>query len=192
MINDHQQNVSIAIHFLMTNVIQQQFLLLLLIFIFLYLFFFFRHFYLSTRFISVLTLKLSVIHWLSCFRVLSGLFPVPFWKTWILVTVYKLCHVPHASRITTCGAIFTERHFSVSKEWVRPTHDFLITYHKTLTKKLFGGTSRKSDEKETKKKKPRMAISKLFELNANAIKEKRLDVQYQVYKILSRNASFCE
>ena len=110
------------------------------------LFFFFRHFYLSTR-------SISVFHWLSCFRVFSGLFPVPFWKTWILVTVYKLCHVPHASRITTCGTIFTERHFSVSKEWVRSwSHDFLITYHKTLTKKLFGGTSRKSDEKETKKK----------------------------------------
>ena len=87
----------------------------------------------------------------------------------MLVTVHKLCHVLHASRITTCGTIFTERHFSVSKEWVRSwSHTFLITYHKTLIKKLFGGTSRNCDEKEKKKKKTRMKIVKFFALNANA------------------------
>ena len=46
-----------------------------------------------------------------------------------------------------------ETHFSVSNEWVRPwSHAFLITYQKTFTKKLFGGPSRKSDDKEKKKK----------------------------------------
>ena len=117
-------------------------------------FFFLRLFYLSTQFISVLTLKSSAIHWLTCFRVSSGLFLVLLGMVWMLVTVHKLCHVPHASRITACGIIFTERHFSVSKEWVRSwSHSFLITYYKTLIKKLFGGTSRKSDEKEKKKRK---------------------------------------
>ena len=112
-----------------------------------FFFFFFRLFYLSTRFISVLTFTSFAIHWLTCFRVSSGLFLVLFWMLWMLVTVHKLCHVPHASRITTCGTIFTERHFSVSKEWVRSwSHAFLITSHKTLIKKLSG-------EKENKNKK---------------------------------------
>ena len=116
--------------------------------------FFFRLFYLSTRFISVLTLKSSAIHWLTCFRVSSGLFLVLFWMLWMLVTMHKLCHVPHTSRITSCWTIFMERHFSVSKEWVRSwSHAFLITYHKTLIKKLFGGPSRKSDKMEKKNKK---------------------------------------
>ena len=86
------------------------------------LFFFLRLFYLSTRFISVallLTLKSSAIHWLTCFQVSRGLFLVLFWMLWTLVTVHKLCHVPYASRIKTCGTIFTERHFSASKEWDR-------------------------------------------------------------------------
>ena len=51
----------------------------------------------------------------------------------------------------------------------------MITYDKTLIKKLFGGTFRKSDEKEkrkkTNKKNTRMAVSKLFALNANAISD---------------------
>ena len=55
----------------------------------------------------------------------------------MLVTVHKPCHVPHASRITTSGKIFTERPFSVSDEWVRSwSHAFLITFDKTLCKKL--------------------------------------------------------
>ena len=47
----------------------------------------------------------------------------------------------------------------------------MVTYHKTLIKKIFGGTSRKKETKKKKKKKrkkPRMAIAKLFALNANA------------------------
>ena len=57
----------------------------------------------------------------------------------------------------------------VFKERLRSwSHAFLITYNKTLIKKLFGDTSRKSDKKEKKKeKKTRMAIGKLFGLNAN-------------------------
>ena len=95
----------------------------------------------------------SAIHWLTCFRVSSGLFLVPFWMLWMLVTVYKLCHVPHALQITTWGTIFTKRNISVFKEWVRSwSRAFLIAYHKTLTKKPFGGRSRKNDEKEKKKK----------------------------------------
>ena len=71
----------------------------------------------------------------------------------MLVAVHKLFHVPYASRIKTSGTIFTERHFSVSKEWLRSwSHAFLITYRKTFTKKLFGGPSRNSDEKEKKTK----------------------------------------
>ena len=47
-----------------------------------------------------------------------------------------------------------EKHFIVFKELVRSwSQAFLITFHKTLTKKLFGSRSRKSDEKEKKKKK---------------------------------------
>ena len=117
------------------------------------LFFFFWLFYFPTRFISVLSLKSSAIHWLTCFGVSSGMFLVLFWMLWMLVNVHKLCHVPHASRITTCGTIFMWRHFSVLKEWVRSwSHTFFITYHEKLIKKLFGGTSRKSDKNEKKKK----------------------------------------
>ena len=98
--------------------------------------------------------KFSAIHWLTCFRVSSRLFLGLFWMLWMLVTMHKLYHVPHTPQITTCGTIFTERHFSVSKEWVRSwSHASLITYHETFTKKLFSGPSRKSDKKEKKRKK---------------------------------------
>ena len=84
-----------------------------------------------------------MIHWLTCFRVSCELFLVLFWMVWMVITVHMLCHVPHTSRITTWGTIFTERHFNVFKEWVRSwSHVFLITYQKTFTKKLFGGPSR--------------------------------------------------
>ena len=116
------------------------------------LLFFFRLLYVSTRFLSVLTLESSAIHWLTnwqtCFRV-SGCFLCFFgccgyWLPWI-------SHVPHASsRITTWGTIFMERSFSVSNEWVRSwSHAFLITYDKTLTKKL----SAVRPEKVTRRKK---------------------------------------
>ena len=44
----------------------------------------------------------------------------------------------------------------------------MITKLKTLAKKLLAVRSEKSDEKEKKKNKTRMAITKLFALNANA------------------------
>ena len=52
---------------------------------------------------------------------------------------------------------------------VRPwSQGFLINYDKTLIKKHFGDTPKKSDKKEKKKKKTKMVIAKLFALNANA------------------------
>ena len=72
----------------------------------------------------------------------------------MLVTVYKPYHVPQASEITTSGTIFTEIYFHMSNEWVRTwSHVFLTTKVKKLAKKAFGNPSRKSDEKEKKKKK---------------------------------------
>ena len=89
----------------------------------------------------------------------------------MLVTVHKLCHVPHASRITTWATIFTERLFSVSKEWVRSwSLVSLITYYKKFAEKLLAIRSKKGREgKMKKKKRTRMAIAKVFALNANAI-----------------------
>ena len=82
----------------------------------------------------------------------------------------KPCHVPHASRITTSGTIFTKIFFGVSKEWVRSwPHAFLITNLKTLTKKLLAVRPEKWTGRERKQKKTRMPIAKLFALNANAI-----------------------
>ena len=130
------------------------------------LFFFIRLFYLSTRFISVLTLKSSTIYWLTCFRVSSGLFPVLFWMLWMLITVHKLCHVPDALQITNWETIFMERHFCVSKEWVGSwSYAFLITYHKRWLKSF---SAVRPGKLTRRKKKTRMAIVKLFALNANA------------------------
>ena len=168
-----------VIRFLMTSFLKQQFLywftwssnqlLNLIIFSFLSL----QTFLLINSIFLFLTIESSAsIHWQTD---LTNLFP-SFWlflvffrMLWMLVTVHKPCHVPHASRITTSGTIFTEKLFSVSKEWVRPwSHAFLITYDKTLTyDKAFGSLSRKIDEKE-KKKKTRKAIAKHFALNLNA------------------------
>ena len=64
----------------------------------------------------------------------------------------------------------------------------MITYDKTLIKKLFGGTSRKSDEKGKKKKKIRMGIAKLFPLNANAnVKKKK--ARMAIAKLFALNAN---
>ena len=120
------------------------------------LFSFSSDFYLSTRFLSVLTIESSAcIHWLTG---LTNLFPsfwlflVLFWMLWILVAVHKPCHVPHTSRITT-WTIYTERLFSVSKEWVRSwSHALLITYHKTLTKKLLAVHPQKVARRKKEKK----------------------------------------
>ena len=88
----------------------------------------------------------------------------------MLVTVQKLCHVPHASRITTWATIFAERLFSVSKEWVRSwSLVFLITYYKKFAEKLLAIRSKKGREGKMKKKRTRMAIAKVCALNANAI-----------------------
>ena len=97
------------------------------------------------------------IHWQTG---LTNLFPsfllflVLFWMLRMLVTVHKPCCVPHASRTTTSGTIFTERLFSVSKEWVRSwSHAFLITYDKTLTKKLLAVRPEKVTRRKKRSKK---------------------------------------
>ena len=107
-----QQNVG-----MMTPVLQKQFLFCLtwsinqlllsnIFFLFLQTFF-----YLSTSFLSVLTPESSVIleSWILGFWLLLVL----LWKLWMLVTMYKACHVPHASRITTWQAILMEIFFGV-------------------------------------------------------------------------------
>ena len=77
------------------------------------------------------------INWLICFWVSWSHFSVLFWMLRMLVTMNKWCHVPHASRITTLGKIFTKIPFGLPKEWVRSwSHAFLITNAKLLAKKL--------------------------------------------------------
>ena len=119
-----------------------------------FLFFFFKLFYLSARFLSVLTIESSAsTHWLTG---LTNLFPsfwlslVLFWILWMLVTVHKQCHVPQVSRVTIWRTIFKERLFSLSKKWVRSwSQAFLIAYHKMLAKKLLAVRP----EKVTRRKK---------------------------------------
>ena len=162
----------------MTNVLQQQFLycftwssnqlLNLNIFSFLFL----------QTFLLINSISLCFDYWIFCQHSLTGLttlfssfwfFLVLFWMLWILVAVHKLSHVTHASRKTTSRTIFKERLFSVSKEWVSSwSHAFLITYHKTLAKKLLAVRLEKVTRRK-KRKKTRKAIAKLFTLNANAI-----------------------
>ena len=99
-------------------------------------------------------------------HLLANLFPsfwlflVLFWVLWMLVTVYKPCHVPHASRITTSGKRFRERLFSVSKESVRSwSHAFLIIYRKTFAKKLKAVRPKSCLEREKEKEKERQLQS---------------------------------
>ena len=88
----------------------------------------------------------------------------------MLVTVQKGHHVALLLKIRDWGTIFTEIYFGVSKEWVRfKSHIFLITKLKSLAKKLLAVRPEKVTKKE-KKKRPRMAIAKLFALNINAKK----------------------
>ena len=97
----------------------------------------------------------------------SRQFLLLFWMFQRLVTVDKPCHVTHASGITTSETTFPKICFGVSKEWVRSwPHVFLITKIKKLTKKLLEVRPQKVTRRE-KKKKTRMAIAKLFALNAN-------------------------
>ena len=56
---------------------------------------------------------------LAMFFPILWLFLVLFWMLWMLATVHKPCHLTRASRITTSRTLFTEKFFSVSKEWVR-------------------------------------------------------------------------
>ena len=114
--------------------------------------FLFRHFYLSTRFLFVLILGSSAIHWLTWF-LSFWLFLVLPWMLWMLVMLHKPCHVPHASRVTTWGTFFTERPFSLSKEWIKSwSHAFLILILKRFLKSLRQWVQNPV-EKETKKKK---------------------------------------
>ena len=130
----------------MTDVLQQKFsycftwstnqLLLLNIFSFSSDFFTYQ---LNFFLFWLLNLLSSTTHynWLICFWVSWSHFSVLFWMLRMLVTMNKWCHVPHASRITTLGKIFTKIPFGLPKEWVRSwSHAFLITNAKTLAKKL--------------------------------------------------------
>ena len=147
---------SVVKHFLMTIVLQQQFLYCFMwsaaikFLIWTYLFFFFRLFTYQLDFSQFWPLNaLPSTNLFPNF----WLFLVLFRMLWMLFTVHNPCHMLHASRITTWRTIFTKRLFSVSKEWVRSwSHAFLITYNKTFTKKAFASPSGKRDEKEKKKK----------------------------------------
>ena len=133
------------------------------------LLFFLRFFYLSTRILSVLMIESSAsIHWLTS---LTNFFPsfwlflVLFWILWMLVTMDKPCHGPHTSRMTTWVTVFTRIRFSVSKKWVRSwSHVFVVTYHKTLPRKLLAVRPEKVTTKE-KRRKIRQAIATFFALN---------------------------
>ena len=71
-----------------------------------------------------------------------------FWTLKKLVTVNKLCHVPHVSRIITSGIIFAEIPFAVSKEWVRFwPHVSLVTNVKMFLKSPSKNTEEKEKEK---------------------------------------------
>ena len=58
----------------------------------------------------------------------------------------------------------------MSKKWVRSwSHVFFITIVKTFAKKLLAVPPEKVKKKKKKKEKTRIAIAKLFALNANVI-----------------------
>ena len=93
------------IHFLMTNILEQQLLccstwssnqLLNLNISLLFL----------QTFLLINAMSLCFDPWIFC-HPLANLFPsfwlffVLFWMLWMLVTMHKLCHVPQASRVTT-------------------------------------------------------------------------------------------
>ena len=67
---------------------------------------------------------------------------------------YRACHVPHASRITTSGTIFTQVFFSVSSEIIPIlVTRFLGNEWWKVSKKYFCSLSKNSEEKEKEKKK---------------------------------------
>ena len=98
-------------------------------------------FFLQT-FLLINSISLCFDPWIFCHPLTNllpsfWLFLVLFWVLWMLVTMFKPSHVPHASRITTSGTLFMERPFSVFKEWVSSwSHASLIVYDKTFPKKL--------------------------------------------------------
>ena len=95
----------------------------------------------------------------------------------MLVTVHKPCYAPHALRIATSGTIFIERIFSVRRERVKSwSYTFLITDNKTLTKKLLASPSKNVTRRKKRKKRTKMAIAKLFALNANAKRKTRMAI----------------
>ena len=107
-------------------------------------FFFVEPFCLPTRFLPLLTLKSSVSSSLTSLRV-SGC---------TLNAGYRACHVPHASRITTSGRIFTQVFFSVSSEIIPIlVTRFLGNEWWKVSKKYFCSLSKNSEEKEKEKKK---------------------------------------
>ena len=76
---------------------------------------------------------------------------VLLWVLWMLATVHKPCHVPHASRITTCRTIFWEMFFGVSKELFRSwSYVFLITNIEISAKETIAICPKKRKEKEKK------------------------------------------
>ena len=73
----------------------------------------------------------------------------------------------------------------MAKEWVRSwSHAFLIAYHKTLSKKLLAIRLEKVTRR--KKEKTRKAITKLFALNANAIRGINVQKTCQLKDILTK------
>ena len=160
----NQQNV--GIHFLMKNVLQQQFLYRFtwssnqFLFWTPFLSFFFFFFWLQIL-LFINSISLCFDHLLAKLFPSFRLFLVLFWILWTLVFMEKSCHVPRASWLTTSGTIFREIFFGVSKEWVRSwSHTVLISNLKTLAKNLLAvhlakGTRRK------KRRKTRMTIAKI-------------------------------
>ena len=98
--------------------------------------------------------------WLTNLLPSFWLFLLLFWILWMLVTVFKPCHVPHVSQITTTGTLFTEKLFSVSKESARSwSHAFFIIYNKTFAKKLKAVRAKSCGEREKGKEKERQLQS---------------------------------
>ena len=136
---------------------------------------FFSFFFLRTFLLSD-SISLCFDPWIFYNLLIANLFPnfslliVFFWMLWMLVTVNDLCYVPHVSRITW-ETNFTEIFFGVSKKWARSwSYASLITSLKTLTKKLLTVCLENWKRMKKKKKKNRMAVSKLLSLNSNTMK----------------------
>ena len=109
-------------------------------------------------------------HPLSNIVLLAKLFPsfwlflVLFWMLWMLVTVFKACHVSRASQITTWGTLFTTKLLSVSKEWVRSwSQTSLIIYYQTFANKLKAVRPKSFQEGEKEKEKERQLLQSVMD-----------------------------